>query len=63
MAKSPGTIVETKNGRVQGIKQGGLYVFKGIPYAAPPTGKRRWLAPQPVEGWSEIRHAKSFGPA
>ena len=63
MAKSIGAAVETKDGKIEGINQDGLYVFKGIPYAAPPSGERRWLPPQPVEGWSGIRQAKSFGPA
>lgn len=39
-----------------------VHVFKGIPYAAPPTGPNRWRAPQPVAAWSGVRDAKEFAP-
>jgi para-nitrobenzyl esterase len=38
-------------------------MFLGIPYAAPPTGDRRWKPPDPVEGWKGIRKADAFAPA
>jgi hypothetical protein len=38
-------------------------MFLGIPYAAPPTGDRRWKPPGPVEGWKGIRKADAFAPA
>jgi para-nitrobenzyl esterase len=36
-------------------------VYKGIPFAAPPTGENRWRAPQPVAKWDGIRKADAFG--
>ncbi len=36
-------------------------VFRGIPYAAPPTGKLRWRAPQPAVRWDGVRMADQFG--
>ncbi len=32
-------IVETKTGKIQGYKEEGLEIFKGIPFAEPPIGK------------------------
>ena len=39
----------------------GLRAFKGIPFAAPPTGDLRWRAPQKVESWTAERDATEFG--
>jgi para-nitrobenzyl esterase len=36
-------------------------VFKGVPFAAPPVGDRRWKAPQPVAAWTGVRKADQWG--
>lgn len=36
-------------------------VFKGIPYALPPVGERRWKAPEPMEPWAEPFKAFQYG--
>jgi len=54
-------IVKTKSGKIEGGFEDGLYVFKGIPYAAPPVGGLRWMPPQPVKPWDGVRPAKKFG--
>jgi len=54
-------IVTTTFGKIEGLEQDGLYVFKGIPFAAPPVGDRRWLPPAPPEAWDGVREAKEFG--
>ncbi len=36
--------------------------FKGIPYAAPPVGKLRWRAPEPVVPWTGTRQAVEYPP-
>lgn len=59
MSQSMDTIVNTDAGKVEGYHNRGLYVFKGIPYAAPPVGERRWLPPGAVEPWSGVRPAQS----
>ena len=55
-------VAETNGGRIEGDYQDGLYVFKGIPYAAPPVNELRWLPPQPVPPWEGVRQAREFGP-
>jgi para-nitrobenzyl esterase len=50
-------------GEVQGVVTGGISIFKGIPFAAPPAGDLRWKAPAPVPAWTGIKKADAFGPA
>lgn len=55
-------IAETTNGRVRGVREGALCVFRGVPFAAPPTGALRWAAPRPAASWTGVRDATAFGP-
>ena len=55
-------VVETAYGQVRGIDDGRVTAWKGVRYAAPPTGELRWRAPQPPEPWSEVADATTFGP-
>jgi len=50
-------------GRLAGEWQDGLRVFRGIPYAAPPVGARRWRPPAPPAAWRGVREAAAFGAA
>ena len=54
-------IAVTGNGMLQGIFQGDVLAFRGIPYVAPPVGRLRWRAPQPPPSWQGIRDASTFG--
>ncbi|MFJ7423905.1 carboxylesterase/lipase family protein [Streptomyces uncialis] len=53
------TRVVTAEGPVQGAAAGAVRTFQGIPYAAPPTGERRWKEPQPVRPWSSPLDARA----
>ncbi len=59
------TVVVTPLGAADGLVVGesGVRVFRGIPYAEPPVGGRRFRPPVPVARWSGIRPATEFGPA
>lgn len=59
----PRPVLETKNGKLQGVERNGMVVFKNIPYAAPPVGELRWRPPQPAQAWSGVRDASRFGEA
>src|SRR5215831_20712359 len=54
-------LVRTAEGPVNGLVRNGVYEFLGIPYAAPPVGKWRWMPPQPVAKWTAPRDASRFG--
>jgi para-nitrobenzyl esterase len=55
--------VQVAGGRLAGATApSGIHEFKGIPYAAPPVGDRRWKAPQPAAKWTNVRPATQFGP-
>lgn len=52
--------VATEAGTVQGVADGDVIAFRGIPYAAPPTGELRFKPPQPAAPWSGVRDGSSF---
>jgi para-nitrobenzyl esterase len=56
------TIVATRLGAVRGVAKGACVQWRGIPYAAPPTGERRFRAPAPAVPWTGERDATKFGP-
>ncbi len=54
-------IVETAQGKVRGLRYGGVSVFKGLPYGADTSGKNRFMPPQPVAEWSGVKDAFDYG--
>jgi len=48
-------------GTIEGAEDGGVESFKGIRFAAPPTGDWRWRAPRPVQPWTGVQQATRFG--
>jgi para-nitrobenzyl esterase len=53
--------VETTHGRVRGAQADGLVTFKGIPYAGPVSGRNRFKAAPPLQSWTGVREAVTFG--
>ncbi|GAA6189789.1 carboxylesterase family protein [Litorivita sp. NS0012-18] len=56
-------IAQFPAGPARGRHENGLQVYRGLPYALPPTGARRWRPPAPLPDRSELRDAGRFGPA
>ncbi|HTQ13058.1 MAG TPA: carboxylesterase/lipase family protein [Rhizomicrobium sp.] len=56
-------IVEAPCGRLKGLTEAGICVFRGIAYAKPPVGRLRWRLPQPPAPWAGVRDATRFGNA
>ena len=57
-------VLTIEGGQIQGVvldDAPGVYVYRGIPYAAPPIGENRWRAPQPVVPWDGVRICDTFG--
>jgi len=52
-----GLVVATRRGRVRGTVEGDVRVFRGIPFARPPVGPRRFGPPEAPEPWSDVRDA------
>jgi para-nitrobenzyl esterase len=57
LATPQGELIGSLSGRDPSIR-----VFRGIPYAAAPTGSRRWQPPADAPSWDGQRLATSFGP-
>ena len=56
-------VLTVEGGRIQGVRaeNPGVFVYRGIPYAAPPIGELRWQEPHQVVPWDSIRQCDKFG--
>ncbi len=50
-----------RNGVFVGQREGDVLSFKGIPYAKPPVGERRWKAPEKAADSDDVWQAYFFG--
>ena len=55
-------VVRVQQGTLVGVSEGNVQVFKGVPYATPPVGMRRWRPPEAAPSWQGRRFAMSFAP-
>jgi len=55
-------VVETTKGRLRGMHENGVLVFKGVPYAGPSEGANRFKPPTAAEPWTGVRDAIEYGP-
>lgn len=60
-SKALSPVVESMTGKIQGFSEDNIWKFYGIPYAQPPVGDLRWVAPQP-KSWNDTLIADKFGP-
>lgn len=62
-ATGQGPAIDAPAGAMRGTNDGGIRVFKGLPYARPPMGGLRWRPPVSLPRWNGARAATDFGPA
>jgi para-nitrobenzyl esterase len=63
LPESPGEpLLRVDSGILRGRASGASgAAFRGVPYAAPPVGERRWAAPEREGAWAGVRDATGFG--
>ena len=55
-------VVETAFGKLRGVRDAGVSIFRGVPYAGRVSGDRRFRRPAPLEPWTGVRDALQLGP-
>ena len=60
-AQNQTTITESQGKLAGTVDADGVRSFKGIPYAEPPVGDKRWTAPVAAGPWKGVRDARDFG--
>jgi len=54
-------IIETKSGKIQGYKEDGVEIFKGISYGEPPIDDLRFSPPVAKKPWDDVMDATEYG--
>jgi para-nitrobenzyl esterase len=55
-------VVETAFGKLRGVRDHDVSVFRGVPYAGTVSGERRFRRPGPLKAWTDVRDALRLGP-
>ncbi len=61
MAASAAPVANTRYGKIRGRADGGVKIFKGVPYGASTAGANRFMPPQPPAPWNDVRDTTMFG--
>ena len=61
VASDSAAIAGTTHGKVRGFVHGETFIFRGIPYGAPTSGARRFMAPAKPAPWTGVRSALAWG--
>lgn len=56
-------LVKTTSGTVRGVDQGGITVFRGVPYGDDTSGDGRFRPPRPPRAWNGVRDCVEYGPS
>jgi para-nitrobenzyl esterase len=56
-------IAETAFGKIRGVDNNGIKIFKAIPYGANTAGANRFMPPAEPADWSGVRDALAYGPS
>jgi para-nitrobenzyl esterase len=62
MTAADDLVVRTAAGELNGARENGIAVFRGVPYAAAPVGELRFAPPQAPLAWRGLRDATKDGP-
>ncbi len=54
-------VAETAFGKIRGVDNNGIKIFKGIPYGASTAGANRFMPPAEPADWSGVRDALAYG--
>jgi para-nitrobenzyl esterase len=56
----PTPVVEVATGKLRGALNAGIHSFKGVPYAAAPVERNRFMPPQPSQPWAGVKDALAY---
>ena len=57
----PGPVIDVASGRIRGVVEEGVHVFRGVPYGAPTGGANRFLPAKPPRPWTGVLDTRQYG--